>query len=224
VVRKAVAVAVALYVSQAHAQVSTSAAFVSDYRYRGVSLSDGEPAAQLSLSYDAPAEGWYAGGMASNVRLARENGVQVLGYAGISRRFAPEFSWDLGAEYTQYSGPHHYQYPEIYAGLSYRQISARVYYTNDYFSIGIPVLYAELNGSHNFTDHWYTFGHVGVFRRNGYSGNSSREDYRAGVGVSLSHCEVQLAWTTVRGAEYVHYPVASGAGRDAWVVSVSYAW
>jgi hypothetical protein len=49
-------------------------------------------------------------------------------------------------------------------------------------------------------------------------------DYRAGMGLSLRHCDVQLAWTTVRGAEYVHYPVAWGAGRDAWVVSVSYAW
>jgi uncharacterized protein (TIGR02001 family) len=224
VVRKAVAVAAVLCVSQAHAQVSTSAAFVSDYRYRGVSLSDGLPAVQLSLSYDAPADGWYAGGTASNVRLARENGVQALGYVGISRRFSPELSWELGAEYTQYSGPHHYQYPEIYAGLSYRQISARVYYTNDYFSIGIPVLYAELNGSHNFTDRWYAFGHAGLLRRNGYPDDNVRVDYRVGMGLSLRPCEVQLAWTTVRGPEYVHYPVASGAGRDAWVLSVSYAW
>lgn len=223
-VRKLVAVAAVLCVSQAHAQVSTSAALVSDYRYRGVSLSDGEPAAQLSLAYDAPVEGWYAGGMASNVRLARENGVQVLGYAGISRRFSPEFSWDLGAEYTQYSGYHGYQYPEIYAGLGYRQISARLYYTNDYFNSGVPVLYAELNGSHTLTDHWYAFGHMGVLRRNGYPSDNVRTDYRVGMGVSLSHGDVQLAWTTVRGAEYVHYPVASGAGRDAWVVSVSYAW
>lgn len=223
-VRKLVAAAAVLCVFQAHAQVSTSAAFVSDYRYRGVSLSDGQPAAQLSLAYDAPVQGWYAGGMASNVRLARENGVQGLAYAGISRRFSPEFSWELGAEYTQYSGPHHYQYPEIYAGLSYRQISARIYYTNDYFSIGVPVLYAELNGSHNFTDHWYAFGHMGLLRRNGYPTHNLRTDYRVGVGVSLSRCDVQLAWTSVRGAEYAHYPVAWGAGRDAWVVSASYAW
>lgn len=223
-VRQAVAVAAVLCATQAHAQVSVSAAFLSDYRYRGVSLSDGEPAAQLSLAYDAPASGWYAGGMASNVRLAREDGVQALGYTGISRRFAPEFSWDLGAEYTQYSGPHHYQYPEVYAGLTYRQISARVYYTNDYFSLGVPVVYAELNGSHNFTDRWYTFGHAGLLRRNGYAAHNVREDYRAGVGVSLRHCDVQLAWTTVRGEQYARYPLASGVGRDAWVVSASYAW
>ena len=223
-VRQAVAVAAVLCVTQAHAQVSASAAFVSDYRYRGVSLSDGQPAAQLSLAYDAPADGWYVGTMASHVRLARENAAQVLGYAGISRRFAPEFSWDLGVEYTQYSGPHQYQYPEIYAGLSYRQLSARVYYTNDYFSLGVPVVYAELNGSHNFTDHWYTFGHLGLWRRNGYPTNSVRMDYRAGVGVSMRHCDVQLAWTTVHGDQYAHYPVAMGTGRDAWVVSASYAW
>src|SRR6266508_589758 len=59
----------ALFASVAAAQISGTVNLVSDYRYRGTSLSDDKPAAQLGLTYD-DASGWYAGLSASTVRYA----------------------------------------------------------------------------------------------------------------------------------------------------------
>ena len=55
--------------SVARADVAFNVGAVTDYRYRGISLSDDQPAAQLTLVYDAP-RGWYAGAFASSVRFA----------------------------------------------------------------------------------------------------------------------------------------------------------
>ena len=66
--RGAVALWTLLCASEACAQVSGSVTLVSDYRYRGISLSDGRPTAQLSVAYDRP-DGWYMGAFASRVRL-----------------------------------------------------------------------------------------------------------------------------------------------------------
>jgi uncharacterized protein (TIGR02001 family) len=224
VVRKAVALAALLCAAQAHAQFASSVALLSDYRYRGVSLSDGQPAAQLSLSYDAPSSGGYAGAMVSNVRLSREDAAQVIGYAGVARRFASDWSWDVGMEYTQYTGHYSYRYAEVYAGVNYRHVGVRLYYASDYFGLGRPVLYAELNASQNLGDRWYVFGHAGVLQSNGAYEDRRRNDYRAGFGLTLDDFDLQLAWTTFRGSEYVGYPVAGGAGRDALVASVRYSW
>ena len=55
------------------AQVAGSVGVVSDYRYRGMSLSDGRPAVQLSIDRDFAA-GTYAGLMLSSVRLRDQAG------------------------------------------------------------------------------------------------------------------------------------------------------
>ena len=44
----------------AFAQVGGNIAFLSDYRYRGVSLSKEEPTLRLSVGYDDPG-GWFGG-------------------------------------------------------------------------------------------------------------------------------------------------------------------
>ena len=58
-----------LVASPAAAQVGVSASLLTDYLYRGVSLSDGRPAASLTLSYDHPS-GAYGGLTASSARWA----------------------------------------------------------------------------------------------------------------------------------------------------------
>ena len=62
----------------AQAQLGASVAADSDYRFRGVSLSDSRPGLRLTLNYDAPA-GWYAGASATRVELAQgDRYAQVL--------------------------------------------------------------------------------------------------------------------------------------------------
>ncbi|WP_430391585.1 TorF family putative porin [Dyella sp. 20L07] len=230
--RPLVAIGVALFAIEAHAQVSGSVALLSDYRFRGISLSDDRPAANVTLSYDQPSVGWYAGGALSSVRADRNLAAQLLGYAGYARRVKPDLSWEAGVTYSRLSGHESYAYAEAYVGLAYKRLVARVYYAPDYFHSGIATQYGEINGSHALSEKWYLFAHLGYLRRNGDIGmnHSSRvrSDIRAGLGLTLKPLDVQLGWTGVHGSNgpsYLFgYPVSESVTRDAWIINLSYAW
>src|SRR5439155_7805223 len=66
--RAAIALGHVLVAIEALGQVSGSASLVSDYRFRGVSLSQEKPALQLNVLYDDQS-GWYAGAFASSVQI-----------------------------------------------------------------------------------------------------------------------------------------------------------
>lgn len=229
--RAIVAVALTLFVMQARAQFAGSVTLSSDYRFRGVSLSDDRPSAQLAFDYDLPSTGWYAGGMMASVRLDDpRQAAQFLVYAGYASRLTANLSWDAGARYTRFTGSESYAYTETYFGLTYKQLVGRIYYAPDYFNFGYPALYAELNDSHTLMGKWYVFAHVGYLRRGGdvaeYHAIRYRSDLRAGVGLALAPCDVQLSWSTVHGANYdvFGYPASEGVTRNAWILSFSYAW
>ncbi len=228
--RTVVAVLVAVCALQSQAQVTGSATFVSDYRFRGVSLSDDRPAAQLAIDYDLPASGWYAGGMLSSARLDATHTVQLLAYGGHAWRISPNLSWETGVRYTRFTGHDSYAYGEAYVGVAFKQLVGRVYYAPNYFNANYPVWYAELNDSHALFGNWYAFAHAGYLRRNGsveeYHTSRFRSDVRAGIGYALDPWNFQLSWATARGAPDVvfGYPEAMNVTRDAWMLSVSYAW
>ena len=115
----AVALCGLLFAVETWAEVSGSMTLVSDYRYRGVSLSDEKPAAQLSVAYDH-ASGWYAGAFGSTVQLADQSGrnLQMLSYVGYAKRARSGLSWEAGAGYYAFSGAGGYDYPEVYWGLA----------------------------------------------------------------------------------------------------------
>jgi uncharacterized protein (TIGR02001 family) len=230
VLRAIVAVALTLFVMQARAQFAGSVTLSSDYRFRGVSLSDDRPSAQLSFDYDLPSTGWYAGGMMASVRLDPTHAAQLLVYGGYASRLTTNLSWEAGARYTRFTGSESYAYAETYVGLTYKQLVGRIYYAPNYFGFGYPTHYAELNDSHNLVGKWYVFGHAGYLRRSGdvvdYHTSRYRSDVRAGVGLALAPCDVQLSWSTVHGASYdvFGYPASEGVTRNAWILSLSYAW
>lgn len=224
------AVALSLFVVPAWAQVTGSATLVTDYRFRGVSLSDDQPAAQWALGYDLPGTGWYTGGLMSTVRIDTQRAVQLLGYAGFAQRLSANLSWEAGVSYTRFTTRESYAYAEVYVGLTDKQLVARVHYTPNYFNAGDPVLYAELNDGHTLAGKWYVFGHLGYSRLNGYVADYHtsrfRSDMRAGLGLALAPCDLQLSWSTSHGApsDVYGYPTSPGVARDAWILSISYAW
>ena len=65
----------------ADARAENSFGIVSDYRYRGLSLSDGEPGLQAGLVWDRD-DGWYAGVFAATTRIGGRDGVQAISYLG----------------------------------------------------------------------------------------------------------------------------------------------
>jgi uncharacterized protein (TIGR02001 family) len=223
--RAALALASGLIAGNALAQFSGSLSFVTDYRYRGVSLSGGHPAVQASLAYDDPS-GLYAGVFASNVEFAisprRE--LQAVPYAGYVRRFASGLSAEVGAEYVAFTGPGSYDYAELYVGITGDQMSARLYYAPSYFGRDDGAFYLELNGVQPLTDRIRAVAHVGIlFNRSDYPlyGPTDRRfvDGRLGIALDIESFTLQASWVGA-GSSNTGYPISHNR-RNTAVVTLS---
>lgn len=210
---------------EARAQVTGSVAVVSDYRFRGVSLSDENPALQLGVAYDH-ASGLYAGAFASTVSLADQTGRngQLLSYVGYARRLRSGSTWEVGAVYSAFFSST-YDYPEMYWGFASGNVSGRLYYAPDYFGQGRHGLYAELNGARPLRDRVRLIGHIGVLHVEGRGEESVASDHnqfdiRAGIDVDFDAASIQLSWVASDGING-SYPVSENRKRHAFVLSLS---
>jgi uncharacterized protein (TIGR02001 family) len=109
---------------QAHAgQWQGSVAAVSDYMFRGVSQTYGDPALQAGLAWRGDA-GWFAGAWGSSVwpYPFYSHAVEADLYAGYSLALSPR--WNARATYTRYTylsdpRPVPYDYGEFSASIGY---------------------------------------------------------------------------------------------------------
>src|SRR5262245_10723648 len=118
------------------AQVSGSVALVSDYRYRGVSLSDRRPALQAGAAYDH-SSGLYAGAFASTVHVSgADSSLSAQFYGGYAHLFDQRISLDLGvAQYLYPESPTRgpYDYTEVYGGVARDRVHVRLHYSDSYY-------------------------------------------------------------------------------------------
>jgi len=201
---------------------------VSDYRYRGVSLSGQRPAVQVFLNLDH-ASGAYAGASLARVRLRYPTThVQATAYAGFARRLGAGASVDAGISATAFDGAARYNYRELYAGLGVERASARISVSPHYFGVGGRTGYVEMNGSVALSDALDLVGHAGYLRALGpaertYYPTPSRADLR--IALSLAHGDwtVQLAWDATR-ENAKPYPGARESGARRFVLSSARAF
>jgi uncharacterized protein (TIGR02001 family) len=224
VLRFAGIAAFALFSGVVRAQVAGSVVVESDYRFRGVSLSGGDPTAHLNLSYDHPT-GWYAGaGLASVEVEPGPRRAALSGYAGYVRRIGAPGAWEVGAILNRFAGASNYDYDEVFAGFTAERWTARVYLSPDYFGRGVRTMYAELNGAIPLTTALRGFAHVGALAR--LSGDTAagigpaRYDARVGVALRVADVDVRLAW--VDTSEGVPYVGAYAQRRSTIVLSAAY--
>jgi len=208
------------------AQVSGSATLVSDYRYRGRSLSAGEPAATLSVNYDDPS-GAYA--TASVVGPdTRQGGVQLLGYivnAGYVVRAPDGPAWDLGAinyHLASYqTAGRTVDFTEGYAGLVTRYVSFHLYYAPDYAHLGVRTLYADLDATFRPAPNLRLFGHLGALASVGGADQGKDQlDLKLGIARQIKDGEVSIAWTHL--APVAAYAAGDHQSRDAIVLGAAY--
>ena len=219
-VRRAIlALCIALTASDVPAQVSGTASVVSNYRFRGISLSENKPAAQLGITYD-DAEGWYAGAFASTTRFANSSatGLQAVPFVGYAWR-ASGLTWDAGADYSAFSGAtRRYNYPEVFLGVGSEDASVRLYYSPRYFGRDSGAIYGEINASRLLYDRVRLLAHAGVLRSNDegayYGSRDVLFDGRVGVGIDFDYANVQLTWvgTSSPSAAYGITGVRSRSG------------
>lgn len=110
------------------AELSGDIGVVSDYRFRGISLSDGQPAIQASLSLEAES-GPYLGAWASTIRdRGSKTSAEVDLYAGYEVALSDAVSIDLVTTY--------YAYPSD-GGSNYLEASATLKLSQGMFETGL---------------------------------------------------------------------------------------
>ncbi len=189
---------IALCERPAQAQMSGSATIVSDYQYRGVTLSQRNFEAQLNLTYDGPS-GWYLGSFASKVvRPNNDRDTQLLSYAGYSQQLLSGIRWDLGATSATFLQCSCNKYTEIFAGLGSDNFNGKIYYSPNYFGRDERTVYAEINGNYVLQEHLNAFAHLGLLHALSSSAWSTaidnQFDTRLGISENLGDWNIQLSW------------------------------
>jgi uncharacterized protein (TIGR02001 family) len=160
-----IAIVGASQVVPAEAQIIGSASLESDLRFRGYSLSSGDPAATVDLGYDHES-GLYLNGSASAGFDQSEPALLAWQLnAGYAARISPTVSIDAGAVrswYTRHSSVGHAHYTEIYLGATAHGISSHVYYSPDYLRPGVHTLYADVETTLSLAPKWWLTGHAGL--------------------------------------------------------------
>ncbi len=218
---------VALAAIDVRAQVSGTVSLVSDYRFRGLSLSSGRAEPQLSLAYDSPG-GWYAGLFGSNVKLRDDRDQQVIVYAGYSRKWLSGLSTEFGVTASSFLKTSYYNYAEAFVGVNFDELSSRLYVSPNYFGQSIPSAYWELNASHQIAARTHLLAHIGYLRS--FSGSDeptfvplSRVDALLGMATSWGDWGFQLAWTGTARSR-ARYPSFGSHNSNALVFSAAYSF
>jgi len=216
----------ALAAANVSAQVSGSASLVSNYRFRGITLSENKPAAQFGVAYDDPA-GWYGGVFASTAEFATPSGVelQAVPFVGYTWRDSSGVSWEAGADYSLFTGgAQDHNYPEVYVGVAGEHVSARLYYSTHYFGEHAATLYGEANATEPLVDRVRLIAHVGVLQStNGnlyYLGPERLLDGRVGIGVDLDPFDIQLSWVGINAATAI-YSITGAQSHNGPVLTLS---
>ncbi|MEJ8812773.1 TorF family putative porin [Variovorax ureilyticus] len=212
-----------LVCGMAFAQVGGNIAFLSDDRYRGISLSQEKPTLRLSAAYDHE-DGWFGGGSLTEVMLYRPRWqVQVLGYAGYAGRLSDRFGWEAGATVVHFGADSHYDYLEAFGGLSGERWNTRLHYSPDYFGSDVRTAYAEFNVGLPISPLVRVTAHAGALMRIGGAPVEGRRvtfDGSLGLAMARDAWEAQIAW--VAGGRSAIYPTAYGrASQGTLMLSAS---
>lgn len=201
--RAAIALLALAGIGAAHAQLSGSATLVSDYRFRGDSLSDERPAVQAALEYDH-ASGAYAGLFVSTVRLVPDHktGHQAVAHVGYALRSVGGLSWDVGAAYSDFSRLAVWNYTDYHVGVAHVNWSMRLSYAPRYLGRSYAARYAELNLTPRSERALVPVLHVGWLNAGAppEHGLRSRWDGRVGLAYSRESTTLQVSWVTVSRA------------------------
>jgi len=199
---------------------------VSDYRYRGVSLTENDPAAQGTINYDDPS-GLYVGTFLSNVRFAYASGseAQVLSFAGYVWQLPSGVSGEVGVDYSLFTRTHGYDYPEVYLGFASGNLSGRLYYSPRYFGRFGDAVYGELNVTQPLVDKVRIVAHGGVLHSSYYnayapSDNHATFDARVAVSFEVDSFNLELGWVGLSNSQSA-YPFASNGRKNGVVVTLT---
>lgn len=165
--------------------LSGNLAITSDYRFRGVSRTFGDPAIQGGLDFTLPSN-FYVGIWASIVDkeiFANSRGYEVDLYGGYKWQLRDGMVVDVGLLQYLFPSSSDFSTLEAYAGVSYRWLYFKYYYTlsNEYFGAGNAdgTQYLDFGANYPLGNGLNVLGHYGITR--GQSGARDYTDWSVGV-------------------------------------------
>lgn len=208
----------------ADAQTGGSAALLSDYRYRGVSLSDNQPTFRLGVTHDG--SGWYAGGTLFGVSLdAGGRQLQAIGYLGLTGQLSEQLGWEVGGTVIHFGTASQYDYVEWLTGVHGERWNMRLHYAPDYFGSGTRTAYGELNAGWPLSRHVRATVHLGALTRvGGTSGAAEHWNLDVALGLAMTCAAWDFGLDLTSGSRSSAYPIAYEHVHGALVLSASYAF
>jgi uncharacterized protein (TIGR02001 family) len=219
----------------AQAGVTGTVTAVSDYDFRGVTLSGKDPALQGSVDYSNDT-GFYAGIWASSsldFGPGTDASWETDGYFGFTGGQEGGVGWSAGLVYYYYwpSGDN-VDYPEIYVGGSYAGFGAKLWYTNNYGNVdGSPdAWYLEGNFDHDLQANFSVHAHVGYNFGTYWKDVNGDEtiDWSVGVGYQLGNFTMLLKYidtdTNVHPDKAIYGDAFSNDGRVWFSISTTFPW
>lgn len=222
------AVALSLTAMAAQAEITGNVSAVSDYIWRGIGQSSGDPAIQGGIDYSHES-GFYAGTWASNVDFGNccDENVEVDLYTGF--RGGDAVTWDLGIIYYWYPGADDIDFPEIYAGLGWEWLSGKVSYSNDFGNSDESAVYLEANAAYDLPKNFGLNAHVGYSDGDAidlFYGDSYM-DWSVGVTYNISHFTLGLKYVDGSDLELLDGTpgdVSSSEAKAVFSVSTTFPW
>jgi len=213
----------------AHAELSGTVGVVSDYDFRGISLSAKDPALQGSIDW-ASESGFYVGAWGSNIDYGQgvDGDIEIDLYAGYAGETEGGLGWDVGLVYYTYPGADDISdYPEIYGALSYKWFEFKQWYSNDLSGTDLDGWYTEGNASFELPANFGLNLHLGYNYGDAFD-DTEYMDYSIGVAYTLGNFDLELKWVDNDLSNgdilYTKDDVFNSEGRVIFGVSTTFPW
>jgi len=197
-------------------ELSGSATLTSEYIYRGLAMSDGDPALQAGIDYDHDS-GFFAGAWASTIDVYSASGereYELDYYAGFHYEPQAPVSGSVSLLHYTYpgsSGAHSYDYTELLVNATWRELlSVELGYTNDLYGHDVSSHHWELQFEWPVANAWVVSATLG---RNDMTNAGVSKYYYWDVGASARYSRliVDLRWFDNEQADGFAYPLSAGS-------------
>lgn len=221
-----IALGAAATISQAEVSATVTAA--SDYDFRGITQTARDPALSLSLDW-ASESGFYLGAWGSNVDFGpdAESDLEIDIYGGFRGSFNDDTSYDIGfAQYTYQPGDDDVDFTELYASLTYKAVTAKVWHAWDFGNTGDAASYFELNGALPLPNDFSLTLHSG-YSFGDYWKGSEYFDYSIGIAKDIGNFSLALKWidgSDLQSAQITEGDVFTSEQKVFFSVSTTLPW
>ena len=218
-------------VSVAQAEVSSTITYATDYDFRGISQTALDPALQASLDWSSES-GFYLGAWVSNVDFGRGTEADfewdVLG--GYRGSIGENGGFDIG--YVQYNfnpSGDKVQFGEFYAGASYKAVSGKLWYADDFSNSGKSATYIEVNAAIPLPNDFGLALHVGQSDGDYWDATygDGYLDYSIGVTKSVGNFALALKWidgSDLKATDGTPGDVFTSEGKVQFSVATTLPW